>query len=176
MSIRRATPEDAEFIASLLDREDVEPFMSARRPRSVPEILERIERSQREPREFGIFVIEEDGRLAGTMEFEEGNRRSRIANLGGLAMHPDFRGRGIAEEAAREFQRHLLVDLGYHRLQLEIYDFNERSIAHTERAGFTREGARRKAYWRHGQWTGSVLYAIVREDLGLPPGEGLDEA
>ena len=128
-------------------------------------LLEEIERSQSEPQHHGIFVIEADGERAGTMHFEVANRRSRIANLGGLAVHPDFRGRRIADEAARLFQRHLLHDLGYHRLQLEIYGFNERAIQHAERAGFVREGTRRKAYDRHGEWVDGVLFGLVAEDL-----------
>ena len=81
-------------------------------------------------------------------------------------MHPDFRGRGVAVEAALLFQRHLLVDLGFHRLELEVYAFNERAIAHTERAGFVREGVKRRAYLRDGEWVDSVMYALLREDLG----------
>jgi RimJ/RimL family protein N-acetyltransferase len=71
----------------------------------------------------------------------------------------------VADEAARLFQRHLLDDLGYHRLQLEIYGFNERAMAHAERAGFIREGVRRKAYWRNDEWVDSVIYGLVQEDL-----------
>ena len=99
------------------------------------------------------------------MGFEVANRRSRIANLGSLAVHPDFRGRRLADRAAQLFQRHLLFELGYHRLQLEIYGFNERAQHHAERAGFVREGVRRKAYDRHGEWVDSVIYGLVREDL-----------
>ena len=99
------------------------------------------------------------------MGFDVANKRSRIANLGGLAVHPDFRGRRLADEAARVFQRHLLLDLDYHRLQLEIYGFNERAIQHAERAGFIREGVKRKAYWRHGEWVDGVLFGLLREDL-----------
>ena len=67
------------------------------------------------------------------------------------------------------FQRHLLLDLGFHRLQLEIYAFNERAIAHAERVGFVHEGTKRKAYRRHGGWVDGVMFGLVREDLGLPP-------
>ena len=77
----------------------------------------------------------------------------------------EFRGGKVADEAARLFQRHLLDDLGFHRLQLEIYGFNERAMRHAERAGFTREGARRKAYWRNDAWVDGVLYGLVVEDL-----------
>ncbi len=167
--IRRAEPADADFVASLLTHGDVEPFLAAVRPRDREAMLERIERSQADPARFGVFVIEEDGRPAGVMEFEEANRRSRIAHLGGLALHPDFRGRGLADEAAREFQRHLLLDLGYHRLQLETYGFNDRAMRHAERSGFVREGLKRRAYRRHGEWVDGVTYALLREDLGLPP-------
>ena len=36
--------------------------------------------------------------------------------------------------------------LGFHRLQMEVYGFNERALGHAERSGWTREGVRRKAY------------------------------
>jgi RimJ/RimL family protein N-acetyltransferase len=167
--IRRAQPEDVDFLVELANHEDVEPYLSARRARDREVLAAEVERSIREPQDFGRFVIEvDDGdgwRLAGGMEFEVENRRSRIARLGGLAVHPDFRGRRIADEAARTFDRHLLVDLDYHRLQLECYGFNERAMHHAERIGFVREGVRRRAYWRHGEWVDGVLYGLLREDL-----------
>jgi RimJ/RimL family protein N-acetyltransferase len=114
-----------------------------------------------------VIEVEEDGawRRAGVMGFDLQNKRNRIANLGGLAVHPDFRGRRLADDAARLLQRHLLLDLDFHRLQLEIYGFNERAIEHAERSGFVREGVKRKAYQRHGEWVDGVLFGLVREDL-----------
>jgi RimJ/RimL family protein N-acetyltransferase len=167
--IRRAQPDDVDFLAELANHEDVEPYLAARRARDRESIAEAVDRSLAEPQHFGRFVIEvDDGdgwRLAGSMEFEVENRRSRIARLGGLAVHPDFRGRRLADEAARIFDRHLLVDLDYHRLELECYGFNDRAMRHAERIGFVREGVRRKAYWRHGEWVDGVLYGLLREDL-----------
>jgi hypothetical protein len=102
--------------------------------------------------------------------FELVNRRSAVAHLERLAVHPDFRGRRISDDAARELQRYLLHDLGYHRLQLEIYGFNERAQQHAERSGYVREGVKRKAYWRHGGWADGVLYGLLAEDVDLPGG------
>jgi putative acetyltransferase len=169
VTIRRARPEDADFLVELLTHEEVEPYLSAVRPNDRESLLAGIERSQQEPAEFGVFLIEVDGQPAGMMEFERANRRSRIAQLGGLAVHPDFRGRRLADQAAREFQRHLLLDLGYHRLQLEVYGFNDRALSHAGRVGYVREGVKRKAYRRHGGWVDAVMYALLREDLGLSP-------
>lgn len=165
VSIRRATRADTEFVAGLVAHEDVAPFLAAARARDRGDVLAEIERSEADPEHYGVFVIEVDGEPAGTMSFEVANRRSRIASLGGLAVHPSFRGRRLADEAARLFQRHLIHELGYHRLQLEIYGFNERAIAHAERAGFVREGARRRAYWRHGEWVDGVLFGLLAEEV-----------
>jgi RimJ/RimL family protein N-acetyltransferase len=165
VSIRRATPEDVDFLVELTTHDDVDPYLSARRATAREELLEEIERSEREPEDFGRFVIELDGQPAGVMGFRVDNKRSRVAALGGLAVHPDFRGRHVSDEAARLFQRHLIFELGYHPLQLEIYGFNERAIRHAERAGFVREGVKRKAYRRHGEWVDGVLFGLIAEDL-----------
>ena len=167
VSIRRAKPDDVDFLVELVTHEDVEPFLAPVRAKGRDEILAEIERSESDPESVGVFVIAVDGERAGTMRFERANQRSRIANLGGLAVHPDFRGGKAADTAARLFQRHLIDDLGFHRLQLEIYGFNERAVRHAERVGFTREGVRRKAYWRNDEWVDGVLYGLVAEDLDV---------
>jgi len=141
------------------------------RARERDEVLGEIERSQANPKALGVFVIEVDGERAGTMRFERYNERSRIAQLGGLAVHPRFRGSRVGDDAARLFQRHLVRELGFHRLQLEVYGFNERGLRHAERSGFRREGVRRKAYWRNGEWVDGVLFGLVAEDLDAPAGD-----
>jgi RimJ/RimL family protein N-acetyltransferase len=164
VSIRRATPDDVDFLVELVSHEDEVPDLAAVRAKGRDELLEEIARTQSEPEAYGVFVIEADGQRAGTMRFEQVNRRSRIAGLGGLAVHPDFRGAKVADTAARLFQRHLF-ELGFHRLQMEIYGFNERAMRHAERSGFIREGVRRKAYWRNEEWVDGVLYGLIAEDL-----------
>jgi RimJ/RimL family protein N-acetyltransferase len=165
VSLRRANPSDTDFLLELLGDEDVRPFLGPRTAATRDEVLEEIERSLAEPGAFGRFVIELDGERAGALGFHVANARSRIARLERLAVHPRFRGRRLADEAARRFQRLLLGELGFHRVELEIYASNERACAHAERAGFVREGRKRRAYLKDGEWVDSVLYALVAEDL-----------
>lgn len=165
--LRRARADDAWFVAGLACHEDVQPFMAAAAARDVDSIRELILASEARPMEHGVFVIEpaDEGHAAGVVMFELAVRRSRIAHLYGLMLDPRFRGRGLATAATRAFACWLLLELGYHRVQLECYGFNERAIRHFERAGFVREGVRRKAYWRHDAWADGVLFGLVREDL-----------
>jgi len=167
--VRRADENDVDFLVGLLNDHDVEPYLAASRARDRESVLEQVRGSASTPDEGGVFVIEAQEAVgwarAGMMEFSLSNRRSRIAQLGGLAIHPDYRGRRLADEAARLFQRHLIFDLGFHRLQLECSGFNDRAIRHAERAGFVREGVKRKAYQRHGEWVDGVMFGLIREDL-----------
>jgi RimJ/RimL family protein N-acetyltransferase len=165
VSLRRAEAADVDFLLELVRHEDVEPFLGAASAADRASVAAEVERSLAEPHDFGRFVIEVDGEPAGTCGFEIANRRSAIAHLERLAVHPDFRGRRVSDNAARVLQQHLFHDLGYHRLQLEIYGFNERAQRHAERAGFVREGVRRKAYWRNDEWVDGVIYGLVEEDL-----------
>jgi RimJ/RimL family protein N-acetyltransferase len=169
LRLRRATEGDVDFVVGLLNEEDTAPFLAASRARDRDGVLADVKASTDEPGDSGIFVIEVpvgDGwARAGMMEFSLENRRSRIAHLSGLAIHPDFRGRRLSDDAARLFQRHLIFDLGFHRLQLECYGFNERAIRHAERSGFVREGIKRNAYLRDGEWVDGVMFGLVREDL-----------
>lgn len=165
VTLRRAAPVDADWLVELLNGEETEPFLGGGRAFDREGILAEIERGEREPERFGRFIIEVEGERAGVCGFEERNAKHRIAHLGGLAVHPDFRGRRVADEAARVFQRHLLFDLDFHRLELACYGFNERAIRHSERVGFVREGVKRRAYMRHGEWQDAVLFGLLREDL-----------
>ena len=163
--LRRAISPDVEFLLELLADDDVRQFLGPPTAVTHDELLNEIERSLAEPKAFGRFVIEHDGERAGTLGFHVANERSRIARLERLAIHPRFRGHRLADAAARTFQRLLLGELGYHRLELEIYAFNERACAHAERVGFVREGRKRKAYLKDGEWVDSMLFALVAEDL-----------
>jgi RimJ/RimL family protein N-acetyltransferase len=165
IELRHATADDAVWLVELYGAEDVDPFLGPRRPRGEGEMLAEIELSLAEPQKHGVMVIELDGERAGAMSYREQNEANRIAHLGALAVHPDFRGKRLADDAARMLQRYLLLELDYHRLELACYGFNERAIAHAERSGYVREGVKRKAYLRHGEWQDAVQFALLREDL-----------
>lgn len=165
VAIRRARADDVPFLVELFTDPDVAPFLAVVRESTPDAVAALVERSDDEPDAFGLFVITVDGEPAGSLTFTRVNRRSRIGELSGLAVHPRFRGRHVADEAARRAQRHLFDEVGLHRLQMEIYGFNERAMRHAERAGFTREGVRRLAYDRDGRWVDGILYGVVVEDL-----------
>ncbi|HSO02519.1 MAG TPA: GNAT family protein [Gaiellaceae bacterium] len=165
VAIRPARADDVDFLVELYADEDVRPFLAAAGSYDREGVAERV---AQDPEEGGVMVVELDGERAGAMAWELRNRRSAIVHVSGLAVHPRHRGRRLADEAARLLQHHLLRERGFHRIELEIYGFNERAQRHAERAGFVREGVKRQAYRRGDGWVDGVLYAVVAEDLDEP--------
>ena len=165
VAIRPAGEGDLEFLVELYADEDVRPFLAAAGSYDRDGIAAKI---AGDAEEGGLLVVELGGEPAGAMAWELRNRRSRIVHVSGVAVHPRCRGRRLADDAARLLQHHLLRELGFHRIELEIYGFNERAQRHAERAGFVREGVKRKAYARGDGWVDGVLYALVADDLDEP--------
>jgi L-phenylalanine/L-methionine N-acetyltransferase len=165
IELRRARLDDANFLHELITDDDTRPFLGGSAGETRDDVIAEIERSESEPDAFGWFVIEADGERAGSVAFHRVNERNRIVQAGRFAVHPRFRGRRIGIEAARAFQRHLLVELDFHRVELQIYGFNERAIVHAEASGYVREGVKRRAYLKNGEWQDAVLFSLLQEEL-----------
>ena len=69
VTVRRARPDDLDFLLALVNHADVEPYLGGRASRTREALLDEIERSERDPAAFGRFVIDADGQPAGTMDF-----------------------------------------------------------------------------------------------------------
>ena len=140
VSVRRATQADVPFLAALVQHAEVAPYLAAVRASSEDEVRAEVDHSERDPDAFGVIVIEADGTPVGTVTWERANRRSRIASIGGFAIAPEHRGMSVGTEAARALQRRLVRNAGFHRLQMEVYGFNERALRHAERTGLDPRG------------------------------------
>lgn len=162
VTLRRATPDDAGFLVDLVTGDDTRRFLGNRVADTRERVLTDLARPEEE---FGWYVVEVDGERAGCVAYELLSEPHRIVQGGRFAIHPRFRERRIGVEAARLFQRLVLRELGFHRLEIQVYGFNERAIAHAERSGYVREGVKRRAYRKEGEWVDAVLFALTQEDL-----------
>ena len=165
VSLRRATVNDVDFLVALVVDDETRPFLGNRVADTHEQALADVERSQREPDAYGWFVIQVDGERAGCVAFERTSEQHRIVHTGRFAVDPRFRGRRIGVAAAKAFQRHLLHELGFHRIELQVYGFNERAVAHAELSGYRREGVKRRAYLKDGEWVDAVMFALTAEEL-----------
>lgn len=161
VSLRLAESEgDIEFLSALARDPSVAPYLAP--GRGDPTVLRELNGA--EP-PSGLYLIESGGRSVGGFALGWVNRRSRICDISRVMVVPDSRGAGVARAAVRLAARTALLEHGLHRMQTEVYGDNLPGQRLFERAGFTREGKRRRAYWRRDGWLDGVLYGLLAEEL-----------
>ncbi len=96
-------------------------------------------------REGRVFAIEHDGRAIGQANYRDWQPKARSAEVGIGIGEPSLWSRGLGREALGLLLRHLVDDLGAHRVNLHVLAFNDRAIASYRAAGFDVEGIERDA-------------------------------
>ena len=82
----------------------------------------------------------------------------------GIALFPEYRGRGIGTVAQRRLVDYLFSTTTAYRIQAGTEVDNVAEQRALERAGFRREGVLRGLYFRAGSWRNSVMYGLLRDD------------
>lgn len=111
------------------------------------------------------LVIEENGQVAGLIQFsEEDDPDYRHAGID-LFLGPSFQGRGLGEEAIRAVVEHLFNERGHHRLTIDPSADNVRAQRVYEKVGFRRVGTLRD-YERgpDGTWHDGLLMELLARD------------
>lgn len=90
------------------------------------------------------WTIEVDGAVAGLIQFsQELEPKCRHAGID-LFLDPALHGRGLGTEAVRRVVRHLIDELGYHRITIDPAVDNAAAIRAYEKVGFKPVGVMRR--------------------------------
>lgn len=116
-----------------------------------------------EPGRWLVLAIEYDGRVIGEALLKWASDTDRQGEVG-IAMHPDFQGRGLASEAVREMLRLGFDELGLHRITGVCVDANTASARMLERLGFQLEAHLIHNIFFKGEWTNQLVYALRDDD------------
>ena len=98
--------------------------------------------------------------------------KNRTATLGIVIGERGYWGRGYGTDAVRTMLRYAFDELGLNRVELETFSFNPRAIRCYEKAGFVREGVRRRALYRDGRYHDVIIMGILRSEFSSGPAEG----
>jgi RimJ/RimL family protein N-acetyltransferase len=90
-----------------------------------------------------VFVIEHEGRPVGQVNYRDLQPKGQSAEVGIGIGEPALWGKGLGREALGLLVKHLVDDLGVHRVSLSVLAYNDRAIASYKAAGFEVEGVER---------------------------------
>lgn len=109
-----------------------------------------------------VFAIEYDGRPVGQANYRDLQPKGRSAEVGIGIGEPALWGRGLGREALGLLVKHLVDDLGVHRVRLSVLAYNDRAISSYKAAGFEVEGIERDGVMTDkGTWADDVKMAYV---------------
>jgi len=127
------------------------------------------------------FLGEEDGRLivsaddepAGLVSWRSGSfdGKTKYWEIG-IALLPDYRGRGIGWRAQAMLTDYLFHHTPVQRIQAATHPENLAEQKSLEKAGFRLEGVIRACEFRAGEYRDGYLYSRVRDDPGPVVGNG----
>lgn len=107
------------------------------------------------------WAIEVDARLAGGIGLMIGEGvYAKTAQMGYWLGEP-FWGRGIATAAVKAVAAHAMPRYGLCRIEAAVFSWNPASGRVLEKAGFIREGVRRRSIFKDGRIIDSVMYALT---------------
>jgi RimJ/RimL family protein N-acetyltransferase len=110
-----------------------------------------------------LFGIKKDNRLIGEAGFKNIKWLNRKAELN-IIIKREFRKRGYAKETLSELIEYGFMTLNFHRLEAEIYHYNEASIKLAENFGFIKEGELREAKYLNGKYHSIVRYGLLKRE------------
>jgi RimJ/RimL family protein N-acetyltransferase len=154
--LRAATAEDLPILIALARSEAVAPFVA-------PGTADRLAAAG--DGDELLAIVDADGAVVGGARLTVRSAHSRITSLTAVMLDPAARGAGLGVRAVRALAAHAFA-AGAHRIEAEVYGFNEAAQRTFAAAGFVHEGTRRRAYDRHGRWNDGVLYALLADEVG----------
>ncbi|MFP4438141.1 MAG: GNAT family N-acetyltransferase [Chloroflexaceae bacterium] len=161
-----ATPEDAPLIANWFgDPAYMGDYYNVW-PTTHQEFAERFARPTGRDQGFLLIRDQATAQPLGTIGYWNPFTLTELFH--GLELwwqvHPDFRGRGIATQAACLLVNHLFNSLPVERLQATVVIGNTASSRVATGAGMQCDGVYRSVYFLHGRFVDLHLFAIVRGD------------
>jgi len=164
LNLRRMSEQDDEEIFFLrsdkeilrfLDRDPAKTFVEAREwMRMINEGIDNNEHIA------WAISLKSDPKLIGTITFwnvQKGHYRAEI----GYALHTQFQGRGIMQEAISAVLDYGFNILGLHSVEANVNPNNAASINLLERNGFVREAYHRENYYYNGHFLDSAIYSLI---------------
>lgn len=110
------------------------------------------------------LVLKNENKMVGTCGFTRFNLASNSAEIG-YVINPDFRGNGIAVEAAKKVISFGFENLGLNRIEARYMMGNNASRRVMEKLGMTFEGVAREAICVNGIYRDVGTCAVLRKEF-----------
>ncbi len=145
-------------------------FLGDRYSRSVDASEARLRDVVSKAMAFGhlwLAIETKDGVHIGNCRLLETSAEDRTTKLAIWIGDQAYRSRGYGTDAVRALVRFAFDEMNLNRVELGVFDYNERAIACYRKCGFVEEGRRRQAHYGRGGYHDAIVMAVLRgEEAG----------
>ncbi|QMV44686.1 GNAT family N-acetyltransferase [Cohnella cholangitidis] len=112
------------------------------------------------------FVIADPSTEAyiGQVNLDSIDWKNRVGKIGIVIGSTENLGRGYGTEAMKLLIDFAFLEMNLNRLELEVYDFNERAVRSYLKCGFTEEGRLRERLYKQGRYLDVIQMGILKSD------------
>ena len=111
------------------------------------------------------LVWDYGGRVIGDAALWLSDETRQVAEIGWV-MDPAYAGQGLATEAVAPLLTLAFDSYGLHRVTAQMDARNVASARLCERLGLRQEAHLRQNWWSKGEWTDTLIYALLASDRG----------
>jgi RimJ/RimL family protein N-acetyltransferase len=112
----------------------------------------------------GFAIETKDGRHIGNCGIHNPSPEDRSATVGIMIGEQDCWGHGYGTDAMRTMVRFGFEEMNLHRIELDVYAFNERARASYRKCGFAEEACKRQEVFREGAYIDVIVMAVLRDE------------
>jgi RimJ/RimL family protein N-acetyltransferase len=112
------------------------------------------------------FVIADitDEAYIGQVNLDAIDWKNRVGRVGIVIGSTEYFGLGYGTEAMRLLIQFAFLEMNLNRLELDVYDFNERAIRCYLSCGFRQEGRLRERQYKNGRYVDVIQMGLLRSD------------
>lgn len=121
-------------------------------------------RAEKHPDFCKIWKVMDEDIVVGHIEMNNIWEHDRKASLNRVLIASQVRGKGLGKQMVCAALRHGFEELGLHRIELSVYDFNTQARQCYEACGFVQEGFQRESRRMGDGWWNNVQMAILEQE------------
>ena len=111
------------------------------------------------------IVSDDSDTILGLISLTDINYLNQSATLHIMIGKSDNQEKGIGTFAVKEMVSHAFYNMNLQRVELDVLTDNERAIHLYEKVGFVREGTKRKAVYKNGEFKDMLIYGILKSEM-----------
>jgi RimJ/RimL family protein N-acetyltransferase len=170
VSLREYREEDRPSVRAWVNDQEVtdklsETFAGPHTEGRTARFFDRILSGDTGEDQFYVIAERESDVYLGQIDLSGFQWTARRATLGIVIPNRLNRGRGYGSEAIRLLLSHAFDRLNLHKVELDVYAFNEQAIAVYRQIGFVEEGRVRDHVFRRGAYHDDIKMGILAEEF-----------